>query len=76
MGGMLDCSAGVDDEIDVANHSGPIKKPFHRMTLKEIEYTVKYEKLQFNKSLQEKKLSRIQEGEYSGEKMGHMGSAK
>ena len=73
---MLDCSAGVDDEIDVANHAGPIKKPFHRMTLKEIEYTVKYEKLQFNKSLQEKKLSRIQEGEYSGEKMGHMGSAK
>lgn len=76
MGGMLDCSAGVDDEIDVANHSGPIKKPFHRMTLKEIEYTVKYEKLQFNKSLQEKKISRIQEGGYSGEKMGHVGSAK
>ena len=56
MGGMLDCSAGVEDEIDVANHSGPIKKPFHRMTIREIEYTVKYEKQQFNKSLEEKKL--------------------
>ena len=22
MGGMLDCSAGMEDEIDVANHSG------------------------------------------------------
>lgn len=76
MGGMLDCSAGVEDEIDVANHSGPIKKPFHRMTIREIEYTVKYEKQQFNKSLEEKKLSRIRKDGYSGRKMGHVGAAK
>ena len=48
MGGMLDCSAGVEDEIDVANHSGPIKKPFHRMTIREIEFSVKKEKQQWN----------------------------
>ena len=48
---LMDRQAQLQDEIDVANHSGPIKKPFHRMTIREIEYTVKYEKQQFNKSL-------------------------
>ena len=54
MGGMLDCSAAVDDEVDVTSHTGPIHKPFHRMTLREIEYTVNCEKEQFKKSMEDK----------------------
>ena len=75
MGGILDCSAAVDDEVDVTSHTGPIHKPLHRMTLREIEYTVNYEKEQFKKSMQDKKLSRLR-GATPSSDVGHVGSAK
>ena len=51
MGGVLDCSyGGADAETDVSKHVGPIDKPFHKMTIKELEYTVMYEKRSFERN--------------------------
>ena len=51
MGGVLDCSyGGADAETDVSKHVGPIDKPFHKMTIKELEYTVMYDKRSFERN--------------------------
>ena len=45
MGGVLDCSADpFEGEIDLSTMEGPIVKPFHAMSIKELAYNVEYEK--------------------------------
>ena len=45
MGSVLDCSADpLDGDVDFSNQSGPIKKPLHAMTIKELAYNINYEK--------------------------------
>jgi len=52
MGGMLDCSHDAyDDEVDVTNHVGPINKPYHKMTIRELEYSVRYDKQEYARTM-------------------------
>ena len=45
MGGVLDCSADpLEGEIDLSTMEGPILKPFHAMSIKELAYNVDFEK--------------------------------
>ena len=44
MGGVLDCSADpLEGEVDFSNMEGPIVKPFHAMSIRELAYNVKYD---------------------------------
>lgn len=43
MGGVLDCSADPIDDIDFSNLTGPIVKPLHAMSVKELVYNIQYE---------------------------------
>ena len=63
MGGVLDCSHGTsDEEVDVSTHVGPIDKPFHRMTIKELEYTVQHDKRSFERAQRERLAQRPDRG--------------
>ena len=44
MGGVLDCSADPMEEMDFSNLTGPIVKPLHAMSIKELVYNVQIEK--------------------------------
>lgn len=44
MGGVLDCSADPMEDLDFSNLTGPIVKPLHAMSIKELVYNVQYEK--------------------------------
>ena len=44
MGGVLDCSADPLEDLDLSNLTGPITKPLHAMSIKELVYNVQYEK--------------------------------
>jgi hypothetical protein len=44
MGGVLDCSADPLEDMDFSNLTGPIVKPLHAMSIKELVYNVQYEK--------------------------------
>lgn len=45
MGGVLDCAANpLEGEIDLSTMEGPILKPFHAMSIKELAYNVDFEK--------------------------------
>ena len=44
MGGVLDCSADPLDDMDFSSLTGPIVKPLHAMSIKELVYSVQYEK--------------------------------
>jgi hypothetical protein len=47
MGGVLDCSADpLEGEIDLSKLDGPILKPFHAMSIKELAYNVEFSKNQ------------------------------
>ena len=47
MGGVLDCSADpTEGDIDFSALKGPIVKPMHAMTVKELAYNVAYHKEQ------------------------------
>ena len=44
MGNVLDCSADpLEGELDLSTLDGPIMKPFHAMSIRELAYNVKYD---------------------------------
>lgn len=43
MGNVLDCASDPTEEINFEELEGPIMKPFHAMSIKELAYNVKYE---------------------------------
>ena len=44
MGALLDCTSDASErEVDVAHHVGPIEKPLHMQSIKELQYSVRFE---------------------------------
>ena len=65
MGGMLDCSHDAyDDEVDVTNHVGPINKPYHKMTIRELEYSVRYDKQEHARMMRRREDARAREKDF------------